>query len=339
MDQEHASWDLASSQEGSATARPSARIGRLDWLRYGPFLAQAVIIRRCNLACSYCSEFDRKSEPVPVPTLLERFRKLYELRTWAVCLTGGEPTMHPQLAELVAALRDIGFRRRQMITNGYRLTRDLIESLNAGGLTDLQISVDGVEPTRSTVKTLKPLKRRLDLLARHARFPVVMSAVIGSAPPEEALEVIESAKEYGFIPRVLLVHDSSGKIDLSADERQAYREVKRRIRGRLEDADAYREQLMRAGKAPFKCRAGARYLYVDEHGDVHLCSQTRGLFTRNLKDFGLEDLREFFCMPKRCNETCTVGCVRTASAYDGWRRQDPLPDEGAGQSTTVPVRS
>ena len=316
---------FVSSSVDGATARSTEPIGRTDWLRFGPFLAQAVIVRRCNLSCSYCSEFDRTSEPVPYAALLERFRKLRALRTWAVCLTGGEPTLHPQLADLVAVLRDLGFRRRQMITNGYRLTRDLIGSVNTSGLTDLQISIDGVEPTRSTVKTLRPLRRRLDLLARHARFPVVMSAVIGSTPPEEALQVIDAAKEYGFIPRVLLVHDDGGRLDLSAEERLAYREVKRRIRGRLEDADAYRERLMRTGTAPFKCRAGVRYLYIDEHGCVHWCSQTRGVFTRNLSDYSLEDLRRQFFTPKTCNATCTVGCARTASAYDEWRGQDRLP--------------
>lgn len=327
MDSDVSAERPLSGEAGAANGRPGDRIGRLDWLRFGPFLAQTVIVRRCNLSCSYCSEYDRTSEPVPFPELLERFRKLSELRTWAVCLTGGEPTLHPRLADLVAALRDLGFRRRQMITNGYRLTRELVESLNASGLTDLQISVDGVEPTRSTVKTLKPLRRRLEVLARHARFKVVMNAVIGSAPPEEALEVIDFAKDHGFIPRVLLVHDDSGQLNLSAEEREVYREVKRRIGRRLEDADAYRKQLLRTGKAPFKCRAGARYLYVDEHGLVHWCSQTRGAFTRALSDYSLDDLRDQFFTPKSCNETCTVGCVRTTSAFDEWRGQNLLPHQ------------
>lgn len=328
MDNQLTAEHRLSEPSSTATETPTARIGRLGWLRFGPFLAQTVIVRRCNLSCSYCSEYDRTSEPVPFPELLERFRKLHELRTWAVCLTGGEPTLHPRLPDLVAALRDLGFRRRQMITNGYRLTRELVESLNASGLTDLQISVDGVEPTRSTVKTLKPLRRRLEVLARHARFRVVMSAVIGSAPPEEALEVIDFAQDHGFIPRVLLLHDESGQLNLSVEEREAYRKVKRRIRGRLEDADAYRRQLIRTGRAPFKCRAGARYLYVDEHGCVHWCSQTRGAFTRDLSEYGLDDLRDQFLTPKSCHETCTVGCVRTTSAFDEWRRQNPLPRQG-----------
>ena len=86
-----------------AAARPAQGIGRTEWLRYGPFLAQTVIVRRCNLSCSYCSEFDRTSEPVPFTALLGRFRKLKALRTWAVCLTGGEEV--PVSRRYAAAVR------------------------------------------------------------------------------------------------------------------------------------------------------------------------------------------------------------------------------------------
>jgi len=296
-------------------------VGLWNWLRYGPFLAQVVVIRRCNLACGYCTEFDKSSEPVPVPDLEARFRKLRALGTWAVCLTGGEPSLHPQLPELVNMLTTLGFRRRQVITNGFRLTRELIEALNESGLTDMQISVDGVRPNETTKKTLEPLKERLALLEKYAAFQVVMSGVIGSAPPAEAIEVVDFARAHGFVPRILLIHDGTGRLELSPEERSAYREVKRKIRGRFEDADGYRERLIRDGRAPYKCRAGSRYLYVDEFGDVHWCSQTREAFSKALLDYDRVDLKRQFHTPKACHETCTLGCSRTASAYDGWRRQ------------------
>ena len=124
--------------------------------------------RRCNLKCGYCTEYDRTSDPVPYEELALRLAKLAELRAWAVCLTGGEPTMHPRLPDLVAEMRRLGFKRRMMITNGWRLSPDLIDALNGAGLTDMQISVDGVNPNRVTAKTLKPLRKKLELLADKA---------------------------------------------------------------------------------------------------------------------------------------------------------------------------
>jgi MoaA/NifB/PqqE/SkfB family radical SAM enzyme len=292
-----------------------------QWLRYGPWLAQVVVTRRCNLSCTYCTEFDRTSEPVPFDDLRARLAKLADLRAWAVCLTGGEPTLHPRLVDLVAEMRRLGFRRRQFITNGYLLTADLIDGLNRAGLTDLQVSVDGVEPNDVTVKVLKPLKKKLELLAARARFKVVMSGVIGSSPPGEALEVIDFAAAHGFTPRVLLIHDENGQVRLSPEELSAYETAKRRIGRGAEEAGDYRGRLIETGAAPFKCRSGSRYLYVDEFGAVNWCAQTRGGWSKDLLAYGLDDLKEQFATPKSCNAQCSIGCARTASATDEWRAQ------------------
>ena len=301
-----------------------ASLNIFQWLRYGPWLAQVVVTRRCNLKCGYCTEYDRTSEPVPYDELALRLAKLAELRAWAVCLTGGEPTMHPRLPDLVAEMKRLGFKRRMMITNGWRLTPALIDALNGAGLTDMQISVDGVNPTKVTAKTLKPLRKKLELLAEKATFQVVMSGVIGSAPAEEALEVVDFAKAHGFTPRILLVHDENGQSRLSREELIVYDEAKRRIGDRANEAFGYRGKMIESGEAPFKCRSGSRYLYVDEFGAVHWCYQTRDMFSKDLLAYTYADLREQFDAPKNCNTHCTIGCARTASATDEWRSQSGL---------------
>jgi MoaA/NifB/PqqE/SkfB family radical SAM enzyme len=293
----------------------------LDWLRYGPFLAHLVVTRRCNLSCGYCNEYDRTSSPVPRPVVEERLRKLRALRTWMVCITGGEPTLHPDLLPILRLMRELGFRRRQIITNGYRLGEQLVEGLNTEGLTDLQISVDGVRSNETTIKVLDVLRGRLEILARLARFRVVVSAVIGSAPPSEALEVIRFTKEIGLTPRIILLHDGSGLLRLSPAELEAFKEVKRLLGREGRESGDYRDRLIAEGAAPFRCRSGSRYLYVDEIGKVHWCSQTRELFSKELSAYTLDDLQRQFHAGKSCAEQCTVGCARSASAYDAWRAQ------------------
>ncbi len=318
--------------ESKATARdiagtdPETRpLTHSQWLRYGPFLAQLVIIRRCNLSCGYCSEFDRVSEPVDTDLLMARLRKLRDLHCWATCLTGGEPTLHPDLPDLLREMRRLGFRRRMIITNGVRLTPELVETLNSCGLTDMQVSVDGVAANEVTIKVLSHLREKLSMLARHKKFAVVMSGVIGSAPPEEVLEVIDFAQNAGFAPRVLLIHDDQGRLQLTPEEMAAYHEVQRRIGRKAAEAHNYRDRLTSDGEAPFRCRAGARYLYVDEFGKVQWCSQTRGVLDKDLLNYGYADLRSQFHTAKPCHKTCTVGCARTSSAYDEWRPQAGLP--------------
>lgn len=208
-----------------------------------------------------------------------------------------------------------------MITNGTLLTKGLVLDLNAAGLTNLQISVDGVTPNGTTVKTLKPLRRNLQLLAAHARFRVVMSGVVGSTAPEEVLEVVRFAEGHGFTPRVLLLHDASGQVRPRPAELAAYHEAQQWIGRGGGEAGDYGRKLASTGEAPFRCRAGSRYLYVDEFGRVNWCAQTRGVFAKDLLAYGLEDLREQFETPKACNEGCSVGCVRSTSKLDAWRRQ------------------
>ncbi len=193
--------------------------------RYSPFLAQMVVIRRCNLSCGYCSEFDKTSDPVPFEILEKRLEKLKELGTFGISLTGGEPTLHPDLPRLIRKCRDLRFLRTGMISNGFFLRPELIEKLNVAGLQEMQISIDGVRRNETTEKVLDNLKKRLLALRDHARFRVTVSGVIGAAPPEEAEEVMAFARELGFTPRVLLVHDEQGQLKLQPEEVRAFQRI------------------------------------------------------------------------------------------------------------------
>ncbi|HEX4899022.1 MAG TPA: hypothetical protein VFV61_00735, partial [Pyrinomonadaceae bacterium] len=43
-----------------------------------PVLAHLIPMRRCNLACGYCNEYDHSSSPVPLEVMKERIDKLAE---------------------------------------------------------------------------------------------------------------------------------------------------------------------------------------------------------------------------------------------------------------------
>src|SRR5579863_1725909 len=83
-----------------------------------PLLAHIIPVRRCNLACKYCNEYDDFSKPVPLETMFQRVDKLAALGTTVVCISGGEPLLHPQLDDIIGRVR----RHRiiaGLITNGY----------------------------------------------------------------------------------------------------------------------------------------------------------------------------------------------------------------------------
>ncbi len=123
-----------------------------------PVLAQIVPIRRCNLACSYCNEFDAVSAPVPTDEVLRRIDLLANLGTMIITISGGEPLLHPELERIARHIRRRG-AIATIITNGYLLTPERIRALNRAGLDYLQVSIDNVVPDGASKKSLKVLDR------------------------------------------------------------------------------------------------------------------------------------------------------------------------------------
>ena len=123
-----------------------------------PLLAQLVVIRRCNLACGYCNEYDDFSKPVPRLELEQRIDHLAEAGTLVLTFTGGEPLLHPELDELIRYAVSKGMVCTS-ITNGYTLTERWIERLNQAGLTILQVSIDNLEPNEMSETGLEGAPR------------------------------------------------------------------------------------------------------------------------------------------------------------------------------------
>src|SRR6516225_361374 len=194
--------------------------------RYHPILAHLIPMRRCNLSCAYCNEYDDFSKPVPTALVQHRIELLAALGTSAVTLSGGEPLLHPQLAEIIRCIRGHGMLA-ELITNGYLLTSERIRELNRAGLDHLQISIDNVLPDEVSKKSLKVLDRKLEWLAEHAEFQVNINSVIGtSESPEDAAVVARRARELGFATTVGIIHDHTGQLrPLGEREIRVYQQI------------------------------------------------------------------------------------------------------------------
>jgi MoaA/NifB/PqqE/SkfB family radical SAM enzyme len=305
-----------------------------------PFLVQMVVTRRCNLACGYCNEYDDFSKPVPTATLEERIDHLARLGTCVVTLTGGEPLLHPELDRLVARVVSHGMVCTT-ISNGYAFTDRWIDRLNRAGLTLVQISIDNLEPNEVSEKSLSKIQRRLVALAQKAEFGVNVNAVLGSCSPAATRALVDEVERLGFFMTVGLLHDGQGQLDpgLAGDELPAlYREMRKRSKKSVfhHVGEGWEDAMIAQREVPFRCRAGARYLYVDEHGLVAYCSQRRTEPGIPLLEYGREHLRDAFETPKGCEASCTIACVRRASAMDEWRSQS-RPARPPSTVTHLPV--
>jgi len=306
-----------------------------------PLLVQIIPIRRCNIDCGYCNEYDKVSPPVATDVMKRRIDTLADLGTSVVAFSGGEPMLHPDLDGLIRHIRQHGMMAG-LITNGYYLVPKRIEQLNDAGLDFLQISIDNIEPDDVSKKSLRVLDKKLQHLRDHATFDVNINSVLGGGikNAEDARTINKRARELGFSTSIGIIHDSSGLLKpLGPVERKVYDEVSAAINGPLQvvknlysGITNFQEKLADGQPNQWRCRAGARYLYICEDGLVHYCSQQRGTPGVPLESYTIDDIKREFLTEKWCAPYCTVGCVHRVSTMDFWRSPQDVP----GASVTAP---
>jgi MoaA/NifB/PqqE/SkfB family radical SAM enzyme len=245
-----------------------------------------------------------------------------------VAFSGGEPMLHPDLDQLIRHIRSRGMMAG-LITNGYFLMPNRIQELNEAGLDFLQISIDNVEPDEVSKKSLRLLDKKLQHLKQYATFDVNINSVLGGGikNAEDARTINTRARALGFSTSIGIIHDGSGRLKpLDPIERKVYDDVSAAISGPWQvfknlysGIRSFQDNLADGKPNTWRCRAGARYLYVCEEGLVHYCSQQRGFPAVPLESYTVQDIRREFATPKSCAPYCTVGCVHRVSTMDFWR--------------------
>jgi MoaA/NifB/PqqE/SkfB family radical SAM enzyme len=222
-----------------------------------------------------------------------------------------------------------------MITNGYLLMPERIKRLNEAGLDHMQISIDNVMPDEVSKKSLKVLDAKLAMLAEHADFHVNINSVVGGgiANPEDALTISKRALALGFSSTIGIIHDGSGQLKPLGDrERTVWDEVRRLTRRSYSRFNGFQEAIANGLPNDWRCRAGSRYLYVDENGIVSYCSQQRGYPGIPVAEYTTEIVKREFLTEKSCAPNCTISCVHQVSYIDHWRspQKTTITPGGAG---------
>ncbi len=111
---------------------------------------------RCNLRCVYCMPaeglvWQPRAEQLTTDEILRIARVAVGVGVTKIRLTGGEPTVFPELDRLIAglgALRPLGLRTLAMTSNGLNLPLDRLRTLKTLGLDRLNLSLDTLRPDR-----------------------------------------------------------------------------------------------------------------------------------------------------------------------------------------------
>jgi len=189
-----------------AAGAPSARL--VDAFGRAHRDLRVSVTDRCNLRCTYCMPADFAAwlpgdHLLTVDELVEVVDVAVGLGVTNVRLTGGEPTLRPDLVDLVARIAGLPNAPRMSLTsNGLRLT-ELAEPLAAAGLERVNVSLDTLDADRFSQMTFRD--RHADVLAgieaalAAGLRPVKVNAVLmRGVNDDEAVPLLRHAIAHGW---------------------------------------------------------------------------------------------------------------------------------------------
>ncbi len=149
-------------------------------------LAILEITSRCDLGCPVClagSSPDGKDLKLNEIEYALRSLRNYEGALTPIQISGGEPTLHPQLIDIVKLIRSLGGHGVELNTNGVALGGDqpLAERLIEAGLSSVYLQMDSLDPTVSKFirgKDLVETKVRAIENCLKAGMEVILSVTI-----------------------------------------------------------------------------------------------------------------------------------------------------------------
>ena len=171
---------------------------KLTLLDFPEKMACTVFTFGCNLRCPFCHNaslvLSERADDTLIPeeeffSFLQKRRGILE----GVCITGGEPTLQPDLPAFIRKIRDMGFAVK-LDTNGARPA--VLKSLVAEGLLDyvamdVKNSLSAYPETVGlTAFDVAPVEESMDfLLEGHVPFEFRTTLVKGLHTPEGVAEM------------------------------------------------------------------------------------------------------------------------------------------------------
>lgn len=125
----------------------------------------------CNFLCKHCGSNAGgcyKQETVSTEEIKEAFRDIaasFDARKIAVAITGGEPLLRADLFEVMTYASSLGFRWG-MVTNGFMVTKEVVEKARQAGMKTVDVSIDGIGETHDMIRGVPGAFERATQAAR-----------------------------------------------------------------------------------------------------------------------------------------------------------------------------
>lgn len=279
---------------------------------------------QCNCKCIMCDMHKNKPEYINLSEAKKVLKFLQKNKFLIAYFTGGEPTLHPNIIEIVEYASKLGILST-MTSNG-TLTKTLLQRLKKAGLYLLSVSLDHWDPyICENLRNHKNIfSKQLDTI-NYSRNIGLKTYVLAFLNPFLVNDGVEKLIDYanfvlnvpfGFcyptksnnnsfvLGGILSDTELSNKIDISVNKILNLKKKGRNIANLW----VYMQDVLnlRMGKKPFfYCKGGEDVIYVDWRGDVYPCFLKEKLFN-------IFKEKPYFLKNVKCND-CLINCFREPS--------------------------
>ncbi|MFQ5640914.1 MAG: radical SAM/SPASM domain-containing protein [bacterium] len=242
---------------------------------------------RCNAKCEICDYWRTPSTPeteMKLAKIQEGLQKVYAYGCRAVNFTGGEPTLRPDLENIIRYAS--GLRMwTSMVTNGSRLTRERVGALKKAGLDNLLISLDSMTPAlHDRHRGIDGLHAKVmdclqwlsaDFLTGHRTGGIM--CVLTRMNFQHISEIIKFADERGVFVVIQPYHDNkTGNKSFHSDINDS--DIDRILRTKNERKNLLCSESYLRGFTRFyqnngqpQCHAGLKHFSIDPYGNLSPC--------------------------------------------------------------------
>ncbi|MEA1080736.1 pyrroloquinoline quinone biosynthesis protein PqqE [Marinobacter qingdaonensis] len=168
-----------------------------------PLWLLAELTYRCPLQCPYCSnplDFANGEQELSTEQWLSVLRQGRELGAAQLGFSGGEPLVRPDLPELIAEARKLGYYTN-LITSGLGLTDAKVDAFADAGLDHIQVSFQASDPelNNAVAGSRKAFEQKLAMAeaVKAAGYPMVLNFVIHRHNIHQMVDIIDLCERLG----------------------------------------------------------------------------------------------------------------------------------------------
>lgn len=289
------------------------------------------ITRQCNMKCMYCNI----QNTLRTDLSLEEWKKavdiIKKLGAKEIVILGGEPTLYPNIVELVRYITLESGLVCSLTTNAYG-NFDVAKQLIDNGLTSLGVSVDNLNVKES----ISPLKSKngislIDYLINNCNNPNIINyTVLNKRNVNSIINLIEYMNEKNVVTYILPFHwGNEGKFDHRKDNEKFafvtdkdindYNAVINKIIDMKSEGykiknsiEFLEESKKHIKKLDWKCN-GLSELRIDSDGKLVCCCDKIGNVNKHFTIFDLEDKLEEFYFERNQDSSSCNGCLWPSS--------------------------